>query len=247
MTRHFRLILFVLSWAVCLPEVSAQRFKGELIAGFNATQVEGDEVFGFKKFGGNMGMGVMLPLQFNKKNNDKVWAVSMEMLFNQKGSYQRKKEGVKFNMDSSAVNLYVDSNIKYDLSLNYVSVPVMLHYLDMNTGWTFGLGLSYNRLFKVSEVENGYETSTSLSSGTYSLQEISLLADVRFRIYRQLKFNFRYEYSLLPIRSRTFYKREGVPVDPYVRKQYNNILTFRLIYVFNEPKDAVYRKNQKPY
>ncbi len=227
-----------------LPVLQAQRFKGELIAGFNATQVEGDMVAGYKKLGGNLGMGVMLPFQFNRKSDDKVWAVSMEMLFNQKGSHQRNNTGLTYS-DSSRTEFFFDSVCKYDLRLNYVSIPVMLHYLDMHTGWTFGVGVAYNRLFGVQEVENGYRTTTSLSSGTYDLQELSVMLDVRFRIYRQLKLNFRYEYSMFPVRTRTFYFRDGMPVDPYVRKQYNNVLTLRMIYVFNEPKDAVYRNKQK--
>lgn len=241
------LVSFLLFFMFLFSGVHAQRFKGEIIAGMNASQIEGDEVFGFKKFGGNMGMGVMLPFQFNKKSSDKTWAVSMEMLFSQKGSHQRQRQGILFPADSVVSDRYYDSTVKYDLRLNYVSMPIMLHYLDMKTGWTFGVGVAYNRLFGIREIENGMETYTSLSSETYSLHEISVMADIRFRIYRQLKFNFRYEYSLLPIRTRTFYMKEGIPVDPYKRKQYNNMLTFRLIYVFNEPADAVYRKNQKEF
>ena len=246
-----RIIVFcactLLLWGMT-PDLLAQRFKGELIAGFNATQVEGDEVFGFKKFGGNLGMGVMLPFSFHSKQADKNWAVSMEMLFHQKGSHQRNNTGVTYAYtDSGAAASFYDSFVKYDLRLNYVSIPLMIHYQDARTGWTFGAGVAYNRLFSVKEVENGYWTETTLSSGTYSLQEFSVLFDVRFRIYRQLKFDFRYEYSLFPIRTRTFYKKEGVPVDPYDRKQYNNVLTFRLVYMFNERQDAGSRSKRKSF
>ena len=85
--RRFAILLFF-SLLLFAGAVNAQRFKGEVIAGFNISQVDGDEVYGYSKFGANTGLGVMLPFSF-KKNGERNWAVSMEMLWHQKGSYKR--------------------------------------------------------------------------------------------------------------------------------------------------------------
>ena len=66
------------------------------------------------------------------------------------------------------------------------------------------------------------------------------LADVRIRIYRGFWFNVRYSYSILPIRTREF-------VNPFfgntwLRKQYNNVISLRLVYIFN---DILPDKNKK--
>ena len=181
--------------------LNAQRFNGEIIAGMNFSQVDGDEVYGYKKFGANTGLGVMLPFSF-KKNGERNWAVSMEMLWHQKGSYKKR----------------------------YLSDPNFCDTCPPEI---------YNRLFRIKEIENGVQTATSLSSGTYTLTDYDILFDIRFRIYQRFKFNFRYEYSIVPIRTRRFYKPKIGHYDPepWDRNQYHNILTFRLIYMFNEPKD----------
>lgn len=235
MKTKIKLFLLCVLLFPALHEVQAQRFKGEIIAGLNASQVDGDEVYGFAKFGANAGLGVMLPFSFTGKE-EKNWAVSMEMLLHQKGSYRKNYTNINF-CDTCPDDIPCDSTIKYRLDMNYVSLPVMLHYTDPHTHWTFGLGVSYNRLFHIREIENGVETSTSLSNGPYTLTDYSVLFDVRFRIYQRFKFNFRYEYSFIPIRTRTYYKSKVGAYDPepWDRKQYHNILTFRVIYVFNEP------------
>lgn len=233
-----RLLLFILFITLFFSGVvSAQQFKGEIIAGFNISQVDGDEVYGYKKFGANTGLGVMLPFSFKHKA-EKNWAVSMEMLWHQKGSYKKNTSNINF-CDTCPDETPCDPNIKYRLEMDYVSIPVLLHYTDPHTGWTFGAGVSYNRLFRIKEIENGVQTATSLSNGPYTLTDYDLLFDLRFRMYQRFKFNFRYEYSFIPIRTRTYYKQKIGHYDPepWDRKQYHNILTFRVIYMFNEPKD----------
>ena len=235
--RRFAILLFF-SLLLFAGAVNAQRFKGEVIAGFNISQVDGDEVYGYSKFGANTGLGVMLPFSF-KKNGERNWAVSMEMLWHQKGSYKKRYPLDPNFCDTCPPEIQCDSGIKYRLEMDYVSLPLMLHYTDPRTNWTFGVGVAYNRLFRIREIENGVQTAATLSSGTYTLTDYDILFDVRFRLYQRLKFNFRYEYSFIPIRTRTYYKQKIGHYDPepWDRNQYHNILTFRLIYVFNEPKD----------
>jgi hypothetical protein len=208
-------IYFLISlsfFAFSMLEVNAQIIKGEAILGMNLSQVDGDEVFGFKKVGANIGAGVMIPIGGN-------WDFSFEALFTQKGANQKPQ--------------YSDStrNGAYRINLNYVEVPVLVMYTDKEF-ISAGAGFSWGRLVSVKEWEHGkLVETTTLNSGVYSKNDFSILGDLRIRIYKQLKFNLRYQYSLVKIRTREFENGAG---QTWTRDQYNNLISFRLIWVFNE-------------
>ncbi|MGV8113046.1 MAG: porin family protein [Lentimicrobium sp.] len=189
-----------------------QRIMGAAIVGLNATQVDGDEVYGYKNFGLNAGLSAIVP--FNNK-----WSVSIENIYSEKGAHQRVK--------------YLDSlDGSYDLRLNYLEVPVLLHFTDKEIV-TFGAGMSWGRLVKVWEQRNGYEMpATTLESGIYRSSDLNLLLDIRFRVFERLRFNARYAYSLRPIATREII--DSKTGRPNIRDQYNGLFSFRLIYVFNE-------------
>ncbi len=219
--RFFHITLFIII-ALSPFGLHAQIIKGETILGMNLTQVDGDEVFGFRKFGLNVGGGVLIP--FDKKGR---WDVNMELIYTQKGSYQRPQ----YNAIDSLGNVLTG---EYKLKLNYVEIPVTVMFTDRERV-SFGAGFSYGRLIGVKEWEHGNRVeTTTLSSGTYSKNDISVLADFRIRIWKALKFNFRYQYTLLKIRTREFENR--ATGETWTRDQYNNVITLRLIYVFNEKK-----------
>jgi hypothetical protein len=198
----------------------AQVIKGAAIAGFNLSQVDGDEVYGFYKVGLNIGAAAIWPL------SDK-FEFTIETIYSQKGSYQKPQ--------------YNDSlSGEYKLKLNYLEVPVLFHYNDKNIV-SFGLGLSWGRLTGVEEYEHGrLVTTTTLQNGPYSLNDFDALFDIRFRIWKRLKGNVRYCYSIAPIRTREFHPPNSN--DSWTRYQFNNFWTFRLIYVFNEVQSERIRK-----
>ena len=219
---YFILVTLLLGCGIGL---NGQIIKGEAIVGMNLTQVDGDEVYGFKKVGANIGAGVMVP--FGKRGR---WDVSFETLFTQKGSNQK----AQYN-DSLNNGMVITG--EYKLNLNYVEVPVLVMFTDKEF-ISFGAGLSWARLVGVKEYEHGQLVeTTTLNSGTYSKNDFDILADFRIRIYKALKFNLRYQYSLMSIRTRTFSDLAG---NTWTRDQYNNVITFRLIWVFNEEQS---RKN----
>lgn len=191
---------------------NAQRIKGALIAGVNATQVDGDEVFGYHKFGLNVGAAAIVPIKGN-------WAISLENIYSEKGAHQRPQ--------------YIDSlDGSYDLKINYLDVPVLVQYNDKDIV-AFGLGASWGGMVKIQEQRNGIEmTSTTLTSGIYRRSDINLLVDVRFRLVERLHFNVRYAYSIRPIATREV--RDSKTGYPNIRDQYNGMFTFRLYYIFNE-------------
>ena len=227
--RIFSTLLIAL---VCLVtgELSAQIIKGEAIVGMNLSQVDGDEVYGFKKIGANIGAGVLIP--FDRKGR---WDVSLEVLFAQKGSNQ----GPQYDDVDSLGNKLTG---EYKLNLNYAEVPVLVMYTDKDF-ISAGAGFSWGRLVGVKEWEHGQQVeSTTSNSGTYARNDFSILADVRIRVWQGLKFNLRYEYSLLKIRTRQF---EDLAGETWTRDQFNNVISFRLIYVFNEKRSQEYYRNAR--
>ncbi len=195
-----------------LATLSAQIIKGEAIVGMNLSQVDGDMFYGFKKFGVQLGAGAMVPLG---RNLD----VSIEALFNQKGARQRSRV-----YDSICI-------YDYKLKLNYAEVPVMIHYTDKQF-ITAGVGFSWGRLVSASEWQNGIKTATNAKNDTYLINDYNILAGVRIRIKGPLKFNIRYAYSLSSLRTREFTNCDSG--TKFTRKQYNNVVTFRLVYLFGE-------------
>jgi hypothetical protein len=124
-----------------------------------------------------------------------------------------------------------------------MEVPVLVMYTDKEFV-SFGAGLSWGRLVGVKEWEHGrLVETTTINSGTYSKNDFSALADFRIRIYKSLKFNLRYQYSFVKIRTREF---ENLAGDTWIRKQYNNVITFRLIWVFNEEQSRKNFQNAVP-
>lgn len=205
----------------------SQWIYGAVSAGMNLTQVDGDEEIGYKKFGFNGGPSVIMPL--GKKKN---WSVTMELLFSMKGSRQKSE----YPANDSVVDTvnYYDG---YKLDLNYVEIPLLVHYTDKKV-IAAGVGFSYGQRVGYKELEDHNNLSgwqEMDSSSTYKNYDLSVLADVRIRVWKRLWLNGRFSYSMLPIRTRVF----SVPSTPtdlvWTRKQYNNVITLRLTYVFNEP------------
>ncbi len=204
----------------------AQIIQGTLIFGGNLSQVDGDEVFGYNHLGLNVGAAAIVPFGEN-------WSVSLEALYSQKGAHRRAQNPGKV-LDGF-----------YDYDLHYAEIPVLLHYTDKDV-LTFGAGFSYNRLIDYKEVDR---RTGALEHVAYesepSSHDVQFLADLRFRLYKQLKMDLRYAYSLLPFRQADFYWRD---VDvPEHRKQYNNVMTVRLMWVINERQSRKIQRETEIY
>ena len=231
------LFIFIVSASLILTERTfSQHILGAVSAGVNLSQVDGDEVYGFKKVGFNGGPSVIIP--FGK---DKKWSVTIELLYSQLGSRQKSVYGASDTIRDSTRAGFYDG---YRLSLNYVQVPVIVHFTDKRF-IAGGLGFQYGQLVGVTEYEDyndlrGFVRSKTTLQGPYTRSDLQALADVRIRVYRGFWFNVRYSYSILPIRTREF-------VNPFfgntwLRQQYNNVITFRFTYIFN---DILPDKNKK--
>jgi len=225
MLRKSCILLIIILLFSCHSYLSAQRIKGAISAGMNLSQVDGDEVYGFNKVGLIAGASATLPV-------GKHFSFTIETNYSQKGSNQ--KDQYYEEIDDSLGNVEVRTGA-YKVKLDYLEVPVLFHFNDRNI-FAAGLGFSYGRLVSVKEWEHGHRVSTtSLNTGPYDRDDYNVLADLYFRIHKKiskLKFNIRYAYSLSKIRTRDFYNNRGEYTG--TRDQYNNLFSFRIIYIFNE-------------
>jgi hypothetical protein len=205
--------IILIFWLIPSEKAFSQIIKGEVMAGLNMTQVDGDEVFGFKKPGLNLGAGAMIPI-------GKGFDLSLETNFSQKGSKQKAQ--------------YISDSLNgaYQLYLNYVEIPLLVHYTDKDLV-SVGTGFSWGRLVGAKEFEHDRQTTTTAQNGVYSPNDFCVLVDLRLKVYQALKFNFRYSYSMSRIRTREFSDAAG---NTWPRGQFNNVLTFRMLYMFNEER-----------
>ena len=231
----FSKVLLVLVFLVSCNGYS-QRILGAVSAGVNLSQVDGDEKYGFKKVGLNLGPSVIIPFGKNKK-----WSFSMELLFSQIGSRQKSQYQNDTVVDTTKGGYYDG----YKLNLTYVQIPFMVHFTDKKI-IAGGVGLLYGQLVGAQEWEDyndgrGYVKTETNLQGPYSMADLQAIVDIRLRLYQRLWFNFRYSYSVFPIRTREFVN--PVYHNTWIRKQYNNVITFRLTYIFNEEINT--RKGKK--
>ena len=79
------------------------------------------------------------------------------------------------------------------------------------------------------------------NSDSYRAHDFNICADLRVRLWEGIHAELRYQYSLAPIRTRLFYKdvnetilkTDDSRVQP-IQRQYNNSITLRVVYLFNE-------------
>jgi hypothetical protein len=275
--KRFRILALLLALTMTAPSLlHAQIIKGEVFVGGNASQVDGDECFGFKKFGVHAGAGALIPLT--------SWMdVGLEVLFNQKGAYKRNA------ITSNSTFPYA-----YNLRLNYAEIPVMIYLTDKDAV-SVGLGVSYGRLVGLTELKDGepfdyegvgigvgdgqlhwreqadnlpdishiasidelneivvkqYPHATYISevvanSNTYRPHDFNICADLRFRIWEGFHAELRYQYSLRPIRYRMFYEDSNLVLANQIRTQYNNNITLRVVYLFNEHRSKANKEASK--
>lgn len=215
-------LLFFVMFTIFVGKAHAQQILGAATLGLNTTQVEGDEVwdglYGFAKFGLNVGAAAIIPF------NDR-WSVSLETMYTEKGGYQRPR-------------FTKDRNGAYMLRLNYAEVPLLIHFEDRET-MTFGLGSSWGRLVHMEEYEHQHLIPWQTLSGPYEINDFNVVIDLRFRVYERFWGNLRLQHSLVPIRQREF---SDVLGNVWTRDQYNQIISFRILYIFNENIEPDYEQ-----
>lgn len=200
--------------------LQAQRIHAFLSSGLSLSQIEGDELKGFRQVGYSGGVGALTSISGNNR-----WGMSVEVLFSQRGSYNRS--GDPYSMS---------------LKLNYIDIPLLLHYQDPYGGMLIGAGIDYGRLVQQPHGIIKYNPAYFIpdtSDMSFLKHDLGVVADMRFTIWKGLQFNIRWQYSLLAIkRDWAFHAYNGVdgegnPVyKTHLRDCYNHSLTFRFIWQF---------------
>ncbi|MDR0205974.1 MAG: PorT family protein [Bacteroidales bacterium] len=248
------LFFFLLFCFLVSTPASAQRFIGGIAVGMNFSMVDGDEVFEtYSKVGFNGGPYIKLML-----DNKQRFSITMELLYAQKGGQKKypAPTGVRIALGDTALidPYYPEENMKYfyRLRTDYLEIPLLVHFEDPRSKFGIGLGFAWSRLVYITEYEHDFRRftldtassirgarrlNTTINSGRYFKNDWSIVADVKIPIYKGLKANFRFQYSLVPfgIARQFFYSIN--PKDEHefrIRKPFHNTLTFRIIYSFNE-------------
>ena len=200
--------------ALTINALQAQsRFKGGIVAGFNAAQLDGDASAGYNKVGINAGARVLIELKGR-------YQISMDILFSQRGSRTTEKEAV----------------INRTCTLNYLEVPVLLNIRD----WlkksddeqeyykvAFSAGLVYGRLFKAASNPSFFHASVL---DKFATNDVSFAAGLQYFINPHWGFSFRGAKSFNKL-----FNPQKYPNDPLAGgffALHGHYLTFQTAYIF---------------
>lgn len=216
--------------------VQGQRIHAFVSAGATLSQIEGDELKGFSQGGLTGGVGAIT--HFDRRQ---IWNLSIETLFSQRGAYNNT--GDPYSLD---------------LRMNYVDIPLMVHFRDPWGGMLVGAGLKYSRLLEQPTGRLKYNPQYFFPDTTdmdFLRNDLAAIVDIRFPVWRNLLLNIQWQYSLLAVkRDWLFHESDGTtPVldeqgDPvtnpdgstqtvtrwktWTNNCYSNSIIFRLIWQF---------------
>lgn len=190
------------------PDEKKSIFRAAVIVGFNASQVDGDDLAGYRKIGLNAGGAAFILLPKN-------FSVNFEILYSQKGA--------------RASNNQLTNDVLKKLSLDYVDVPVLINYHDKdkegNDVAIFGIGVILNSLVRT-KFEDIYGT-LSPDTEIYERFGVEAAANVTFIFAKKFGINLRFAYSLNNI------AKEPIPISNLKNGgQRNNLLSMRGMYFF---------------
>lgn len=195
-------MLLTTSWSVSKSQDAQKtelRFRGGMIFGLNASQVDGDDYAGYHKLGINGGFLAQIPLS-------KKFFISTEILYSQKGAKSRTIMG---------------QNVAYRVNLNYSEIPVLINFQE-KTSVNFGVGVAYARLLKAREWLYDLET---VPQEEFNKSDLLGVVNGTYLISNHFQLGVRFEYSFFPMGHSPVSNFEG-------RSMYNNLLSFRMAYVF---------------
>ncbi len=203
-----KILLLIL---VCFPFAGfTQRFNGGIMAGGLVSQVDGDNNEGYHKFG-FLG-GAFVSLKISPRSS-----FQLEMEYIQKGARQ--------NADSAT-----NTGTTYLTRLNYLEIP-LLYQFTFAKRFQAEAGPAADILLGSYEEVNGLEVA--YLTVPYRTVTLSGIAGISCYITDHLKAGFRFNYSLLSIRSDYV---KGSRKILFEMGQYNNVMSLALSWCF-KPRD----------
>ncbi len=191
--RKGKLFIVTLMVIALLPCANGQVFNAKLIGGFNASQLEGDNLSGFDKVGLQAGIAIQYELYrppAGHGGNRQAGAgksLIIELLFNQKGS-------------SSTFSLSSGEE-RQQTNLNYLQIPVLFSfdqwYEEDEVYYRISLegGPYYARLF---EVHSSHAVFTGLTD-SFRKNDFGAVIGVKYRFQYTWSVGARYDHSFLRV------------------------------------------------
>ena len=205
----FALVLFMMT---ALSLQGQQRFGAGIVAGFNASQIQGDDSAGYNRLGVRAGLRGIVKL------TDKA-EFGLDLLYSMRGS---------------TTELVPNNNsLRYVIHLDYIEVPVWFSYKDWLApdGYyrmqAFG-GLSYGRLFntRVQDViilEDEQEN--------FAKNDLSIMLGVSYHLSRKFSLGVNYTRSVVPLyNNRKYLSNVGLP--RYKNRLWGYFLSFQGVFEF---------------
>lgn len=183
-------------------------FRGLFHAGLNVAQVDGDNEYGYKYLGATFGAGVMA--RFHP-----YVSTSLEINYSMQGARAR--------LQSTDL-----ASRRYMVQWDYIEMPIALnlHYRDivMISG-----GLIPGIMVRYKELDNdGINVTKTEPLGQPRQFGMEAFAGIHFIIAKHYALGFKYAYSVLKIRAAADGTRSA--------GQYNNLLTFRFMYILGSAR-----------
>lgn len=180
--KRFLVLVFLTGWFTasrCQDAPKTElRFRGGMILGLNASQVDGDDYAGYHKLGLNGGFMAQIPVS-------KKFFVSMEILYAQKGAKSRT---------------YAGFPTEYRLVIDYAEVPLLINFQE-KSAVNFGIGVSYGRLVRTREYR---DELIQPPTDDFKRDDICGVANGTYLISDHFQVSARFAYSLFPMGHRDY-------------------------------------------
>ncbi len=181
----------------------AQRFDAGILAGFNASQVEGDNFKGYHKPGILAGIFVqtdIIPTVFT----------GMEIKYSQKGSRKR------IQPRDPEPEVYI-------MRLGYVDVPLFIGFRT-NTRGAVIAGISAGYLVHSGEY-NEYGLFPPQDQHEFKSIDLQPFLGFQFGLLDEVNIDLRFALSVLPVRN-----RPGETTSYWLNNQFNNVISLAFYY-----------------
>ncbi len=171
--NYYSKVILLLAITIFTQDLFSQKFGGNLIVGFNASQIDGDKLAGYNKVGFCAGIGTNYEFK-------EPWQINIDFLFSQRGSQSK---------------LLPD---EYEpirkLTLNYIELPFYVSYKDWkikDEGYYKAegfAGLSFGRLINAKNSLG----ETDINQDNFLKNDLSYLIGAKFNFNKKWGMSIRY-------------------------------------------------------